>query len=349
MQDVLQDLEAHRKLETLVLREIRQETLPLLAGIKSDSISKLSFSSHMNGYHLDFLPVIQSLRKTITNLSVEYAFAGSLHFQSPLVHTLSITPSWSPVTHALVQTFLNLLHFCLPTRFLGDGCPAARRLNNRSVLSSLTSKELWTFLRSFAGDLIGLYSLGLSCHAHELATTAVRRFVTRSYLDLLQDCRPRMTNLCTDVGSFSLRLLAGFSHDAFEQLNLSCTHLKLEFQLRNCEADIHAIIVRLSFRRYAAQSDILVRPLLASTMSELRVKPLEIEFSYVPKWHRCVVEYSDEEAGEAESKRPPVPIAEFLDAMDIKSFAQEVAQCVPTLVQIGISISHLRNFLTYWE
>ncbi len=46
---------------------------------------------------------------------------------------------------------------------------------------------------------------------------------------------------------------------------------------------------------------------------------------------------------------PPDPIADFLDAMDTKSFAQEVAQNVPTLVHIGVFAGCGIDSGTYWE
>ena len=46
---------------------------------------------------------------------------------------------------------------------------------------------------------------------------------------------------------------------------------------------------------------------------------------------------------------PPDPIANFLDVMDTKNFAQEAAQNIPTLAHIAVSISYIDSSQAFWE
>ncbi len=240
VQDVLQDLKAHRKLETLVLEGVEDTTLPVLTGIKSDSISSISLMTP------DLLPILQFLRATIPEINVEFASSSSLRVQCPLVHTLSLTVSCPLDTRTLVLAFPNLKHFHY---HIGDNDedidPLSLRRANRDDLAQ--HNKSWTSLRSLFGDIIKLYALGLSCHVHELTTSDITPSEVERYLVLLEDFTPRMTTLRFAINVFSLASLAEVLPLVFEQLNLSCTHLKLEFRSWNDKFDIHKLIVRLFF------------------------------------------------------------------------------------------------------
>ncbi len=65
-----------------------------------------------------------------------------------------------------------------------------------------------------------------------------------------------------------------------------------------------------------------------------------------------MVEYSFDDnlkAREAKCTMPLNPTTDFLNAVDMKFFAQEVTQNIPTLVHIEVFIDFWLSSETYWE
>ncbi len=224
----LKDLTSHTKLTKLIVEGIAAKSHQLLSVMKSKSIAKLELSYDMGASFgpADPLPSLQTLRLTITSLTLEGASFRATGFQCPHVRTLTLYTTPPLSTRPIVHTFPNVLDLTLISIFEMPDDEEAFNIRETNLPS-----PSWPQLRRVVADPSGLYEMGLSCHVHDLSFDHVEVNDMDWILQSIEDVSPRLLGITIDTRSFPLPSLVYFLHDIVRQLQVCCTHFSIHFDL----------------------------------------------------------------------------------------------------------------------